>query len=236
MKPAKISKKIISPLQWQDFSGGEWLMQQEQQYLNQHLPGIFGYHLLKLGHLSCQMDCRHSMIRHHVNIAPPGITAGIAAELTALPIQESCIDLCLLHHTLDFASDPHQILREVERVLTSDGYIILSGFNPMSLMGIRGHLGRRRIIPWACRMFTPMRVKDWLHLLGFEVIHDERYAFTSFAGAKPIATWVEQQGRQYCRPFASAYLMVAHKRTIPLTPVQTKWQVKRSVSATPLTS
>lgn len=236
MKPAKISKKIISPLHWQDFSGGEWLMQQEQQLLDHYLPGIFGYYLLKMGHLSCQLDCHQSTIRHHINIAPPGLSVGIAAELTALPIQESCIDLCLLNHTLDFASDPHQILREVERVITADGYLIISGFNPMSLMGVRGHLGRRRIIPWACRMFTPMRVKDWLHLLGFEVLHDKRYAFTSFAAAKPMSDWFEQRGRQYARPLASSYMLVARKRTVPLTPIRQKWRMKRTVPTTSLAS
>ncbi|CAG8998204.1 MAG: hypothetical protein CENE_00145 [Candidatus Celerinatantimonas neptuna] len=236
MKPAKIRQKVISPLHWQDFSGGEWLKDQEQVLLDHYLPGIFGYHLLKLGHLSCQMDCYRSLIRHHVNVAPPGAGTGVVAELTALPIQESSVDLCLLHHTLDFASDPHQILREVERVLTADGYIVLSGFNPVSLMGVRGYLGRRRSIPWSCRMFTPMRVKDWLHLLGFDVLHDERFALTSFTGSKPWADWFERQGRYYCRPVSSCYFLVARKRTVQLTPIRPKWLLKRSLTASPLIS
>lgn len=237
MKPAKISHKIISPLHWQDFSGGEWLKEQEQMLLERYLAKIYGYYLLKLGHLSTEMDCQQSMIRNHINVAAaPNITKGIVAELTALPIQQSSVDLCLLSHTLDFASDPHQILREVERVLTSDGYIILSGFNPLSLMGIRGYLGRRRIIPWACRMFAPMRVKDWLHLLGFEVLHDDRYAFTSFAGAKPIGEWLENGGRSYARTFSSCYFIVARKRTSFLTPISNKWRVKKAIPVTPLAS
>lgn len=235
MKPAKISKKIISPLQWQDFSGGVWLQEQEQELLERYITSIYGYYLLKLGHLSTAMDCQNSMIRHHINVAAtPQIPDGIVAELTALPIQPSSIDLCLLSHTLDFSSDPHQILREVERVLTSDGHIIISGFNPISLMGLRAHLGRRRINPWACRMFTPMRIKDWLDLLGFDVLADERFAFTSFAGQQPFTQCFEQVGRQYARPVASCYWIVARKRTATLTPIRPKWRVKNFMPVRPL--
>lgn len=195
MEPKQTSKQITSRLQWQDFFGGLWLMNQEQRLLEQYLPGIFGYHLLKLGHLSSQMDCYVSMIRHQVNVAFSGLLTGLVADLTALPFQESSIDLCLLIHTLDFSSEPRQILHETERVLTADGYIILSGFSPFSLLGIRGCLGLRQQVPWTCRMFIPMRVKDWLHLLGFEVLHGERLAFMSFTGSKPVAEWLEHQAR-----------------------------------------
>ncbi|MFM2486414.1 class I SAM-dependent methyltransferase [Celerinatantimonas yamalensis] len=236
MKPAKISRKIIGPLGWQEFSGGNWLRAEEQVMLDRYLPKIFGFYMLKLGHLSGQMDGHHSMIRKQVCIAPSIATQDIVAELTALPIQESSVDLCLLNHTLDFSDDPHQILREVERVLTQDGYLILSGFNPMSLMGIRAHLGRRRIIPWSCQMFTPMRVRDWLNLLGFEVLHDERYAFTGFTNSQPLGSWFEQKGRLYARPFSSCYLMVARKRTVPLTPIRQKWQLKKTIAVRPLAS
>lgn len=88
---------------------------------------------------------------------------GLLGDPSAIPLLGSSVDACVLAHTLDYTSDPHQVLREVERVLTADGWLILSGFNPHSLVGA-GRLFRRlrRHQPWRTRMFAPERVTDWL--------------------------------------------------------------------------
>jgi SAM-dependent methyltransferase len=43
-------------------------------------------------------------------------------------------------HALEFHDDPHQILREVERVLIPEGELIITGFNPISIWGLRQRL------------------------------------------------------------------------------------------------
>jgi len=106
----------------------------------------------------------------------------------------------------------------VERVLTADGWLILSGFNPHSLVG----LGRllpfmRRQHPWHARMFSPERIRDWLELLGFELVHYEAFGFSSLSSGSKIHWWRENLGRDYCGYFASVYMLAARKRTIPLT-------------------
>ncbi|WP_406609173.1 methyltransferase domain-containing protein [Agarivorans sp. JK6] len=230
MKPAKIREVIASPDFWQELPLGDWLMEQQQSLLDQHLPVAFGYHMLKLGNLSAQLNCHASMIRHQLNVAKQGHLIGLRAHPEQLPFQESSIDLCLLAHSLDFSKDPHQILREVERVLTADGYLIISGFNPFSLLGMRRYFPfRKRGMPWSCRMFTPARVKDWLNLLGFEVLNDERFAYTSFVNSRPAPQWFERWGKRYFRATASAYFIVARKRRAPLTPVKKAWRVKQRI-------
>ena len=79
--------------------------------------------------------------------------------------------VCLLPHALEFASNPHQILREVQRVLVPEGHLIVAGFNPWSLWGVRRALksGREAHYPWCGRFINLPRLKDWLALLGFEV-------------------------------------------------------------------
>lgn len=233
MEPAKINQMIDGPYDWQELAGGQWLMEQEQRLLDQHLPMVFGYHLLKLGHLSSQLSCHASTIRHQVNVGVGGKLMGVQANLAELPFQESSVDLCLLAHCLDFSSDPHQLLREVERVLTGDGYVVLSGFNPLSLLGIQRYLPRRRRTrPWSGgRMFTPNRVKDWLHLLGFEVVADARFGCTGAVSGLMGPAWFERWAVRYCRAGASVYFLVARKRRMPLTPVRRRWHVKRSVPA-----
>ena len=63
------------------------------------------------------------------------------------------------------------MLREADRVLIDDGWLVISGFNPLSLMGLRKLVPvLRRTPPYNSRMFTMMRQLDWLSLLNFEVL------------------------------------------------------------------
>lgn len=197
---------------------GDWLAAEIQERLDLCCPLLFGYHLLKLGALSAQLSCQGSSIRHQCAVGPGLDGMHIQADLTDLPIREASIDACLLAHVLDYAADPHQILREVERVLTGDGWIILSGFNPHSLVGF----GRlipylRRQHPWRARMFSPERVRDWLELLGFEIVQFEAFGFSSFSSHSKMHWWRENIGRDYCSYLASVYFVAARKRTLPLT-------------------
>ena len=47
-------------------------------------------------------------------------------------------------HILEFADEPHQVLREVERVLVPEGHLVITGFNPASLWGLRQAAGALR--------------------------------------------------------------------------------------------
>lgn len=179
---------------------------------------LFGYHLLKVRGTEWSFIVQ-SLVNPASKLRCLGRRdVGIVAELTALPIRDQAIDACLLAHTLDYVADPHQVLREVERVLTADGWVLLSGFNPHSLVGLGRLLPKlRRQQPWHARMFSE-RLCDWLELLGFEIIHYEAFGFSSFSSGCRIHWWRENLGRDYCSYFASVYMLAARKRTVPLTP------------------
>ena len=51
----------------------------------------------------------------------------IEGNSSELPFANECLDLLILPHVLEFSSDPHQILREAERVLRPEGRLIISG-------------------------------------------------------------------------------------------------------------
>ncbi len=225
MKPALTQRQIIAPLSWQELPMGPWLAAEIQERLDAWCPMLFGYHLLKIGALSSQLSCNGSSIRHQCAMAPHGEKIGLLGEPSAIPLRDASVDACLLAHTLDYAADPHQILREVERILTADGWLLLSGFNPHSLVGIGRLFSRlRHHHPWHARMFAPERVADWLELLGFEIIHLESFAFSSLSQQSRIHWWRENIGRSYFSYFASVYVLAARKRTIPLTlETKTTW-------------
>ncbi len=218
MKPALTRREIIAPLSWDELPMGEWLAAEIQERLDAWCPLLFGYHLLKIGALSSHLSCNNSAIRHQCALAPEGERVGLRADVGSLPIRDGAIDACLLAHTLDYVSDPHLVLREVERVLTADGWVFLSGFNPHSLVGLGRLVPRlRQYQPWHARMFSPERISDWLSLLGFDLVHLESFGFSSLSKKSRIHWWRENIGRDYCSFFASVYVLAARKRTIPLT-------------------
>ena len=120
----------------------------------------------------------------------------IQASPLALPFIEKEMDACLLANTLNFAQDPHQILREAHRVLKDDGWIFITLFNPMSPLLFKPKLGDFKF-----RQYATWRVIDWLSLLNFDVIAEERLS-------------IKQEKTTLCSPLT---VIVAQKRTYPLT-------------------
>lgn len=218
MKTAKTTR-ILTPLDsWSQLPHGACLLQQTQRRVNHHLSRCFGYHLLKLGQLSCQLSTAKSPIIHQINCAPSGKDIGLYADLHLLPIQDSSIDLCILAHELDFSSDPHQLLREIDRVLTLDGTLIISGYNPISLFGLRSLFTPKH--PQSPRLFLPNRVLDWLHLLGFEIQQKQHFDFLSCNLNTKFSNCIESIGERFLPFFCSTYFIVAKKQSIPMTRIK----------------
>ena len=227
MKTAKTSR-ILTPIEnWQQLPNGDVLLYQTQQRINHYLPRCFGYHLLKLGQLSCQLSTSDSTIAHQISCANNGENLGIEADIHQLPFQESTIDLCILAHELDFSSDPHQLLREIDRVLTLDGTLIISGYNPISWFGLKSFLQPKH--PQTARLFLPSRVIDWLHLLGFEIQQKQHFDFISHKATNSFSFCIESIGQRYLPYFCSVYFIIAKKRTTPMTPVKSAFKFKTQI-------
>ena len=232
MQLARTEQQIEIPTSWSALPMGDWVAAEIQERLDNWCPHLFGYHLLKIGALSAELSCGNSSIRHQIGVAPDGRPLDIKGDPLALPVRSGSVDACLLAHCLDFSPDPHQVLREAERVLTEDGWLIISGYNPTSLVGLGHYLPvMRQRLPWSARMFTPVRVTDWLQLLGCEVMFDERFGFSFMGKQSRIGWWRESLGRDYCRPLASVYVIAARKRRYPITPVRRRWRLPESMAA-----
>ncbi len=147
---------------------GQYLLDCELKYLDDAVADVFGFNALQLG-LPEVNFLRASRIPFKCSIAPSG-AVGLRAEFFDLPVASNSIDLLLVPHALEFSAHPHQILREVQRVLMPEGHAVILGFNPWSLWGVRRLFSRNRdAYPWRGRFFTLPRVKDWLALLELEI-------------------------------------------------------------------
>ncbi len=228
LKPARITQKIEQPHSWQQLGNGQWVFDGIQMRMDEWSPKLFGYHMLKLGGLSCEVNTSLCTIPHQVNLDQTNPLHSVIADPFDLPFLEKSFDVVLLSHQLDYCQDPHRLLREVDRVMMDDGYLIVTGFNPISFSGLASLMPwRKNNLPWSGRMFTPSRVHDWLGLLNYQVIHCDRYAVYPNAKQRAVWTWMENISTRLAGPFGSLYFIVARKRTYPLKPIKPHWRLKR---------
>ncbi|MGU3413036.1 class I SAM-dependent methyltransferase [Enterobacteriaceae bacterium C23F] len=232
MKPARIPLKATAPVHWAEMPWGEYYREALEQQLKPWLAKLYGFHLLKIGNLSAEINTDACAISHQVNVSLDGSPMQVKADPLWLPFAEKSVDACLLAHTLPWCSDPHRLLREADRVLIDDGWLIVTAFNPMSLMGLRKMVPiLRNRTPYNSRMFSLMRQLDWLALLNFEVLHQGRFQ---------VLPWTRQGGRilsTHLPALGCLQVIVARKRTVPLTlnPMRqskAKTQLRPAVGAT----
>ena len=158
--------------------------------------------------------------------APPPLAVALHCDFDALPFPSQSLDLVLLPHALEMSHDPHLTLREVERVLVPEGRVMILGFNPASMWGLRQRLGRVRgsvglggrramFLPRTGEFLGYWRLRDWLRLLSFEV---EGGRFGCFRPPYTTARWLERMawmeavGERWWPVFGAAYFLVAVKR------------------------
>lgn len=153
---------------WFESSLGEYLIDHEYHYFDQVVVNIFGYNAVQIG-LSQFDFLRLNRMPLHFSAGLEN-QASLLAAADFLPIQSSSMDLVILPHVLEFSTNPHQILREVHRILIPEGHIVISGFNPFSLWGTCHYLrSTQREFPWNGNFIALSRLKDWLKLLDFEM-------------------------------------------------------------------
>lgn len=156
--------------EWFEAGGGRALLREERRRVRQALESIFGDQFLQVGLWGGQRFADFARTRRAATMedyAGEGVDFVTAPD--CLGVANDSVDIAVLPHVLETHDDPHGVLREVERVLRSDGHVIILGFNPVSLWGVRHFLSRRRFPPNVRRLIPEHRLRDWLRLLNFSV-------------------------------------------------------------------
>jgi SAM-dependent methyltransferase len=138
-----------------------YLREREQAYFDQTVADIFGYYAIQVGlpEHPALAQCRIPS-RWTLDYDPP---AELVADPHALPFAENTIDLVVMPHALEFTDDPHLMLREAYRVMRPEGQIVIAGFNPFSLYGIKRYFGREQTPPWNGNFIGPVAAQGLAH-------------------------------------------------------------------------
>jgi SAM-dependent methyltransferase len=210
--------------EWFNLPQGEYLLTREQEFFDQTVADIFGFNAIQLGlpeHdflRASRMTLRASASREK--------GAQLQLDMDALPLDTGSLDLVLLPHVLEFNQHPHQILREVERVLMPEGHVLISGFNPRSLWGVRRALGSKAGYPWCGNFISLTRMKDWLALLGFEVVAGRFACYApplTNSGLARHLRFMEPAGDRWWAVCGGVYFLQAIKRVPGVHLIKPSW-------------
>lgn len=188
---------------WFSTPQGAYVLDWERAQFDSAVDDVFGFRALQIGLPEVDF-LRQNRISWRFSLAlEPGAT--VAADALQLPLESQSLDLVALPHVLEGHHNPHDVLREAERVLRPEGQIVISGFNSLSLWRVRQIFSfHDDDPPWDCRFIGLMRLREWLRVLGFELnggmfgcyappfrdkLWLERFGFMEKAGARwwPIA-------------------------------------------------
>lgn len=195
--------RIISLAPWFHTPGGAYAHAWEQARLDELTADIFGYNALQIGLPGFDTLAANRMPNRWVTDGAfpsddlreqEGRSVVVVHDFSDLPFATQSLDLVVLPHILEFASEPHQVLREVERVLIPEGQVIICGFNPHSTWGLRQFLGRvtgKHFLPLHAEFISVPRLKDWLKLLNMEI---NRGHFGCYAPPCTSTKWLERFG------------------------------------------
>ena len=196
--------------QWFTSPTGRLLLEREMEWNREALTHVYGMHLMQLGLVKEDFTKQAEDI-HHPFVMDVGTHdeqswAVVEGEDIALPIATESLSVVILPHLLEFSADPHQVLREVTRVLVEDGEVIIYGFSPWSLMGLTkgDYLSRKKVM-------------DWLALLGYEILEQRKL---------PLMTW--SWGGSLLN--TGAYQLTAKRRVTPLSRIRQRWKQRASVA------
>ena len=213
---------------WLQTPQGRYVMSWEQTTVDKMVSDVFGYNAIQLGLPQFDLLAQNRIPLRQ--LAHDSGQVDVLCDLRQLPFAAHSIDLVVMAHSLEFDDDPHQILREVERVLIPEGEVIIAGFNPISIWGLRRRLPNcPQHFPWNGRYLSLPRLKDWLQLLGFEAEHCSFGCYAPpFRNDRWLKRWhfLEASGQRWWNFAGGVYVLRAVKRVHSMRLILPSWKQK----------
>ena len=219
---------------WLQTPQGRYVMAWEQARIDAVVTDLFGYNALQIGLSQYNLLAQNRIPLQQVvgEFVDESGRIDVCCDFRELPFAANSIDLVVMPHVLEFHDDPHQILREVERILIPDGQLVITAFNPLSLWGLHRKIAfKPKDFPAKGNYISVLRLKDWLQLLSFEV---ERGNFGCYAPPFHQERWLkrlhfmEAAGDRWWSFAGGVYLLRAVKRVRGMRFIMPNWNQKTS--------
>lgn len=234
----EVEQSIVDLPRWFDSPVGQYVRQWEQRQIDALLVDIFGFRAVQFGlpDFNCLSANRMPFKSYAGPVALTDVQrqtwpTSVVCEAEHLPFDTASLDLLVLPHALEIAQDQHMVLREAQRVLVPEGRLVIAGFNPWSLWGLRDRLPG--VGSWFVQAgegpVSPARLKDWLKLLSFDI---DRGQFGCYAPPLKTQVWLERfgflekAGDRWWPIFGATYVVSAVKRVAGMRLITPAWKRK----------
>jgi SAM-dependent methyltransferase len=232
---AKTYRAIQQWNHWLQQVQGKRVLHVERKCLFSLLDKRYGKHALLIGSPEQQTLLNANVMSHQMLMGTmipkqPKLNA-IESEFYELPIASGSIDLVLLPHTLEHLDNPRHLLFEACRTVKPDGHIIIFGFNPLSLWGVKKSFSDHKKEPWSANFILASTVKNWLTLAEFQIVQNKNLMYRPPVHSQSIykkLKWLEWIGNTFRLPVGGIYMVMAQNKSIPLTPIKMRWKQQLS--------
>lgn len=221
-----------SLIDWYQQTPGSILIQLEQKYIQEIVEKFYGRYLLQLGNPQLFSGLKYNPVTQHLLVDKELDTAlqipYANVSYHALPFAEQQFNLVLLPHIFEFESNPQAIMKECWRILAPQGQLLLLGFNPWSLWGVKHFLSPTQSpAPWHGHFHSAGKLCRWINQLGGEIIQAKSFFYrpplTSLQKLKKLAL-IEEIAPWLLPQVGGVYLLLAQKHVPPLTLIKPKWR------------
>ncbi len=228
-------EKSLEPW-WLKSKAGQLFAHAEKEVLDEVLQTMYGYYLVQCAPPKFASFVSSSMITHRIIVNQAGNSnwpcSIIEGSNETLGIANDSVDVVVLTHSLEQAKKPHQVLREAHRILIPEGKVIITGINPFSFCGVWSLIRRLLSSKEKHRhnSISANRVKDWLHLLDFEVTQTRHFFYRPPISNHRIMaklTFFERIGLRYFSFFGGGFAIIANKKVTTMTPIKPAFAKKQ---------
>lgn len=216
---------------WYRSSIGQQCNAAETAILNSILPSLYGYVAVVLGTPAATDYLQASPVGQQIRLdrCRPlhNIEPHLLTNSDQLPLATDQIDLAVIPHSIEFTQQPLELLRELDRVLIPEGYVVFIAFNPFSCWSIfrllkrwsltfgRSQRRSEAATNWQSQPVSVTHLRFWLSEVGFEVLSVKNYRFANTLNQP----WL------FC---GSGYVLLAKKKLSTLTLIKPRWRSSRT--------
>ena len=236
----------LNPSDWFQTAPGRYVAQWSLETADSLLLDVFGLQAAQVGCTALDFLARNR-IQHRFRCSAPGgplmnsgnTPTGVQADAAALPFATDSLDLLVLPYLLEFHLNPHQVLREAQRTLRPEGQLLILGFNPLSLWGVRNRISRtlspgRTDFPRPGNYLSVHRLKDWLKLLDFDVARGHFGCYAPPCSREKSFShlgWLEHAGDRWWGFAGGCYALMSIKRVPGMTLLTPSWASRENKAA-----
>lgn len=149
---------------WMQLPSSQYLLSYEQKVLETVLDAYFGSYFLQFNPVS--PIAKPSAIKRKVTLGAALFKPEVICAEHSWPCNVAEADLVLLQHSLEFAKEPHDLLREAAKAVRPGGHLILTG---TASWGMASLIQRYQLGFYHTRIYNVRRLVEWLSVLGLQL-------------------------------------------------------------------